>query len=403
MAKEIEKEGALAGMRVLDFSRAFAGPYCSMILADLGAEVIKIEQPGSGGDTTLGSAGPRPGGVHYYAIANDRNKKSLMLDVRKEEGKKLFYEIIEYSDVILDNFRPGVMEKIGADYETVRKVNPGIISCSITGFSPKGPYRDRAAYDIIVQAMGGAMSLTGERGRPPVRIGLSIGDLAAGMFAAHGIMAAYIYKQRRGKGQKISISMLNCQIGLLSYHAVNYFNTGKIPHLFGSGHPTIVPHQAFKAKDEPFVISCPQDKFWSGLCQVIGTPELEKDSRFSTPQARVDHRDELIPILEGHFAKRAAIEWIEALNAKGVPCAPLNTIDRALSDPDIQGENMVPTQDHPKAGKQKITGNPIKMSETPGETFTHTPLPGQHTEEILGSVLGYSKKMIEDLKGKRII
>ena len=397
MGKEEQKERALTGMRMLDLSRAFAGPYCSMILADLGAEVIKIEQPSSGGDTTLG-AGPRPGGVHYYAVANDRNKKSLTLNLRNDEGKEIFYEMVKKSDVILDNFRPGVMEKIGVDYETVRKKNPGIISCSITGFSPTGPYRDRPAYDIIAQAMGGAMSLTGEPGRPPVRIGLSIGDLAGGMFAAHGIMAAYIYKLKTAKGQKVSISMLNCQIGLLSYHAVAYFVTGKIPLPFGSGHPTITPHQAFKAKDEYFILSAPEDKFWKSVCQVVEDPDLEKDPRFLTPEGRLQNRDQMISILEKHFLKKNAAEWVEALVAKGVPAAPLNTLDRALSDPDILGQNMVVIQDHPTAGKQKITGNPIKMSETPGEIFTHTPLIGQNTDELLSSILGYNKAKIEDLK-----
>ena len=397
-----QKKRALTGMRVLDLTRAFAGPYCSMILADLGAEVIKIEQPGSEGDPTLG-AGPRPGGVHYYAIANDRNKKSLTLNLRKEEGKEIFYELVTKSDVVLDNFRPGVMEKIGVDYETVRKKNPGIISCSITGFSPTGPYQDRPAYDIIAQAMGGAMSLTGEPGKPPVRIGLSIGDLAGGLFAAHGVMAAYIYKMRTGKGQKISISMLNCQIGLLSYHAVAYFITGKIPGPLGSGHPTITPHQAFKAKDEYFILSAPEDKFWKSVCQVVGDPGLEEDPRFFTPEGRLQNKDQMISILGKHFLSKKAAEWVEALVAKGVPAAPLNTLDQALSDPDILGQNMVVIQDHPTAGKQKITGNPIKMSETPGEIFTPTPLVGEHTGELLNSILGYRREKIEVLKKERIV
>jgi CoA:oxalate CoA-transferase len=372
-----------------------------MILADLGAEVIKIEQPGSRGDTTLG-AGPRPGGVHYYAIANDRNKKSLTLALRKEEGKAIFYELVKKSDVIADNFRPGVMEKIGADYETVRKINPGIISCSITGFSSTGPYRDRPAYDIIAQAMGGVMSLTGEPGRPPVRIGLSIGDLAGGLFGAHGIMAAYIYKHKTGKGQKVSISMLNCQIGLLSYHAVAYFVTGKIPKPFGSGHPTITPHQAFKAKDEYFILSAPEDKFWQGVCQALGDPELGKDPRFLTAESRLENREQMISILENHFIKKNAAEWVEALVAQGVPSAPINTMDRALSDPDVIAQNMVPVQDHPTAGKQRISGNPIKLSETPGETFAPTPLVGEHTEDLLGSILGYDTERIAALKKQGI-
>ena len=402
MGKEEQKEGALTGMRVLDLTRAFAGPYCTMILADLGAEVIKIEQPGSGGDTTLG-AGPRPGGVHYYAMANDRNKKSLTLALRKEEGKEIFYGLVKKSDVVVDNFRPGVMEKIGADYETVKKMNAGIISCSITGFSPTGPYRDRPAYDIIAQAMGGAMSLTGESGRPPVRIGLSIGDLAGGLFGAHGIMAAYIYKQRTGRGQNVSISMLNCQIGLLSYHAVAYFVTGKIPKPFGSGHPTITPHQAFKAKDEYFIVSAPEDKFWKGVCQAVGDPELGKDSRFLSADGRLKNRDQMISILESHFIRKNAAEWIEALVAHGVPCAPINTLDRALSDPDVLAQNMVPVQNHPTAGKQKITGNPIKLSETPGEVFTPTPMVGEHTEELLSCILGYNKEKTEDLRNRGVI
>jgi CoA:oxalate CoA-transferase len=401
MHPEEQKEGALTGMRVLDLTRAFAGPYCTMILADLGAEVIKIEQPGSGGDPTLG-AGPRPGGVHYYAIANDRNKKSLSLALRKEEGKAIFYELVKKSDVIADNFRPGVMEKIGADYETVSKINPGIICCSITGFSSTGPYRDRPAYDIIAQAMGGAMSLTGEPGRPPVRIGLSIGDLAGGLFGAHGIMAAYIYKQRTGKGQKVSISMLNCQIALLSYHAVAYFVTGKVPMPFGSGHPTITPHQAFKAKDEYFIVSAPEDKFWAGVCGALGAPELEKDPRFVSAEMRLQNRNEMISILESYFLRKNAAEWIEALVARGVPCAPINTLDRALSDPDILAQNMVPVQDHPTAGKQRISGNAIKLSETPGETFRPTPMMGEHTDELLGSILGYSREKIADLKKRGI-
>lgn len=399
---EQAKERALTGMRVLDLSRAFAGPYCSMILADQGAEVIKIEAPGSTGDTTLG-AGPRPGGVHYYSMANDRNKKSLTLNLRSEEGKDIFYHLVTKSDVVLDNFRPGIMEKIGADYETVRKINPGIISCSITGFSATGPYRDRPAYDIIAQAMGGAMSLTGEQGRPPVRIGLSIGDLAGGMFGAHGIMAAYIYKLKTGKGQKVSISMLNCQIGLLSYHAVAYFLTGKIPQPFGSGHPTITPHQAFKARDEYFILSAPDDKFWRGVCQALDAPELEKDPRFLTAELRLQNRPEMISILEERFLEKNAAEWVERLVAKGVPAAPINTLDRALADPDIVQQNMVPFQDHPAAGRQRISGNPIKLSETPGEIFTPTPLVGEHTDELLQGILKFTSEKIGDLKQRGIV
>ena len=399
MGVTTNNEKALVGMRVIDLSRAFSGPFCSMILADLGAEVIKIEHPDPKMDMAYGQAGPfAEGGVHYFTIATDRNKKSVTIDMRSREGLEVIYDLIKKSDVILDNFRPRVMEKTGLDYMTAKKLNPGIISCSITGFSPDGPYKDKIAFDIVVQAMGGAMSLTGEPGRPPLRMGLSIGDMGAGMFAAHGIMAAYIYKQKTGKGQMVSVTMLNGMTALLSTYASLYDLTEEVPGPVGSGHPSFAPHGVYKAKDGYLVISAITGDLFNNFCKAINREDLLSDPRFKTKEEIVKNKSALNEIISEVLMKKKVQEWLDTFKGDAFAFGPVNTIDKALSDPDVLLSNMVVEQDHPTGGKLKMVGNPIKMSNTPWEVYNPTPLKGQHNEAIFHDVLGYSREKIERLK-----
>ena len=391
----------LSNIRILDLSLIMAGPYCTLILGDLGAEVIKIERPGVG----EGARGVPP---HYfegesaYFIAMNRNKKSMTLDLKNPKGKEIFYALSKSSDVVVDNFRPGVVKKLGVDYDTLKKINPRIICCSISGYGETGPLKDRPAFDLIIQARGGVMSYTGEPGQMPVRMGAPMGDLTGGLFAANGILSALYQREHTGRGQKIDISLLDCQISLLTYRAQYYFVGNEIAQPVGSGHTSIHPIRAFKTKTFDIVIDCNVQNIFAELCDAIGASDMAVDPKFCSRENRLENKDELYDILEKVFLTKTGEEWLELLD-KRIPIGPINTIDKALSDPQILSRNMVVEIDYGKGRKLKIVGNPIKMAEIDQEVFRAPPRLGEHAEQILGEILQYPPEEIEQLRQEKII
>ena len=392
----------LKGVRILDLSQYMAGPYGTLILADLGAEVIKIENP-EGGELSRTVRQYTHQGESAYYLSFNRNKKSLTLNFRNDQAREVFYELVKVSDVVYDNFRPGMMEKFRIDYERVKEVNQKIISCSVTGFGLNSPYRDRPAFDLLVQGMGGVMSFTGEPGRPPVRLGVPMGDLGGGMFAAMAVLGALYYRQVTGKGQRLDLAMLDAQISLMTYRAQYYFLEKVIPEPIGSGHVSAVPIRAFKAKDGKYLaLEASPDKFFENLCRVLEIGELWKDPRFDSLGSRLKNRDALMKILEDKFLEKNRDEWIDLLIRGDIPAGPVNNLAEALSDPAVLARKMVVPVDHLGEVIQMV-GNPIKMSEMGEETFKGAPTLGQNTEEILSQYLGYSKDRIERLRNEKVI
>ncbi|RLI04075.1 CoA transferase [Candidatus Bathyarchaeota archaeon] len=392
--------GALDGVKILDLSSALAGPYCTMMLADMGAEVIKVEPPE--GDVSRSWGPPFIEGESSYFLSINRNKKSIVINLKSEKGKEIVLKLAEKCDVFVENFRPGVTKRLGVDYETVKKVNPKIIYCSISGFGQEGPYRDYPAFDQILQGMGGLMSITGEPGRPPVKVGIPITDIAAGMFAAYGIVCALFYREKTGKGQYVDVSMLDSQVAWLTYQAGRYFATGEIPGPIGSGHPLIVPYQAFKTKDGYINIAAGNDNLFRSLCKVLGVEHLADDPRFNTNPKRVENREELVKILEEIFVQKTTSEWLELIRKAGVPCGPIYNVADVVNDPQVLFRKMVVEIDHPKSGRIKVTGVPVKLSESPGDVRLPPPMLGQHTVDIL-KFLGYSDEDISKLKDEGVV
>jgi CoA:oxalate CoA-transferase len=391
----------LSGIRVLDLTLIMAGPYCTLILGDLGAEVIKVERPEVGD----GARGMPPycfENESAYFIAMNRNKKSITLNLKASQGRETFYELAKKSDVVIDNFRPGVVKKLGVDYDSLKELNPRIICCSISGYGETGPFTERPAFDLVIQARGGIMSYTGEPGRMPVRMGAPMGDLAGGLFAAQGILAALYQRERMGRGQKIDISLLDCQTSLLTYRAQYYFVGNEIAQPVGSGHVSAHPIRAFRTKTFDIVVDANTENIFAELCKGIGSPEMCLDPRFVSRENRLKNKEALYETLEKVFLTRSGEEWLQLLE-KQIPIAPINTIDKALDDPQTLSRNMVPEIDYGDGKKLKIVGNPIKMSEIDEEVFKRPPRLGEHTEEILKTVLEYSSERIKDLKLSKII
>lgn len=394
----------LSGITVLDLTHVLAGPFCTQIMGDLGAEVIKIERPGVGDQTRRMPPhfiGKKKQSAYFLAI--NRNKKSLTLDLKSPEGKEIFYGLTKKADVVINNFTPGTMEKLGLGYETLKKINPGIVWASITGYGLTGPYRDRPTYDIIVQAVGGLMSYTGEPDGPPVRSGIPFGDLGAAGHAIIGILAALLSRSKTGEGRKVDVGMLDVQISLHTYRAKYYLVAGEIPRPVGTGHVSSVPLRAYRTKDSYIVIEAFMDHFWRNLCRAIGMESLADDPRFNSRSKRLENREEVDRILEEAFLKKTTNEWIEIFDEIEVPSGPINTLDKALADPQVLSRNMIIEIDSPHTGKLKDVGNPIKISGVDEEIFNPPPLLGEHTEMILKNMLGYSTKKIAELKEKDII
>ena len=391
----------LKGCKILDLTQMLAGPYGSMLLADMGAEVVKIENP-EGGD------GVRAMGPHFiegesaYFLSINRNKKSLALDLKTEEGRKIFYRLVEKFDVVFENFRVAAKEKLGLTPENLSKINPRIITVSITAYGKDGPYKDKPAFDLILQAMGGGMSVTGEEGRIPCRMGLPMGDLTGGMHAALAIAGALYKRERTGKGSHIDLSLLDSQVSQLTYMAQYYFHTGEVPKPIGSGHQTVVPYQAFRSADIDFVIAVFTDRFWVGLCNAVRRKDLIHNEKFCNNTERVFNKAELLPILTEIFVSKPGQYWLERLTKEGVPCAPINSVDRVFEDEQVRMRNMLIEIDHPKCGKLKGIGDPIKVAGSP-TTFASQPSLGENSAEILKKYLQMTDEEIKIFKNIGII
>ncbi|HAE22517.1 MAG TPA: carnitine dehydratase [Spirochaetaceae bacterium] len=392
----------LEGVRVLDLTRVLAGPFCTMMLSDLGAEIIKVEVPGTGDDSR--AFGPFKNGQSLYFLNVNRGKESIAIDLKNEGGKALLIELAKSCDVIVENFRPGTMEKLGLGWDVLKKVNPRLIYAAVSGFGHTGPDSTRPAYDILVQAMGGVMSITGWPDSPPTRVGLSMGDITAAVFGATGVVTALYHREHTGLGQKVDVAMLDCQLAILENALVRYQVDGKSPGALGTRHPTITPFQAFRASDAWFVVAVGNDALWKTFCAAVERPDLLADSRFATNGDRTKHYIELIPELERLFDKRTAEEWLALLEKAGVPAAPVNTIDKVMQDRQLAARNMFVTVEDKAAGTITIPGNPIKM-ESIEESATRPPAPalGEHTESILKSLLGLDDEAIARLRGSGAI
>ncbi|MDQ0213788.1 crotonobetainyl-CoA:carnitine CoA-transferase CaiB-like acyl-CoA transferase [Oikeobacillus pervagus] len=392
---------ALNGVKILDLTRVLAGPYCTMILGDLGAQVIKVEAPG-GSDETRGWGPPFQNGVSAYYLCANRNKKSITIDLKTDEGKKIIQKLISECDVIINNFKTGTMDRLGLGYESLAKINPKIIFCSITGFGETGPYKHLPGYDFIIQAMSGFMSITGEEDSTPQKVGVAITDVLTGLYACIGIHAALYEREQSGTGQKIDVSLYDTAVSSLVNIASNYLMSGKIPTRLGNRHPNIVPYQTFQTADGEMVIAVGNDRQFAHLCSIIGLPELSQDPQFSTNPNRVTHRETLIPILQNEFIKKPTAYWQQLCQQNTIPCGPIQSMEDLVADPQLQAREMFLSMNHPEAGDIRLVGSPLKLSKTPPTFEKHPPMPGEHTEEIL-TQLGYSAATIADLQKNQII
>lgn len=387
---------ALENIKVLDLTRVLAGPYATMILADMGAEVIKIELPNTGDDSR--AYGPYINGESTYFMSLNRNKKSITMNLKVKESKEVFLKMVEQADVIVENYRPGTMERLGLGYETLKEINPRIIYAAASGFGHTGPYSKRAAYDAVVQAMGGIMSITGiDR---PTRVGPSIGDITAGLFTTIGILSALHYRNETGKGQKIDVSMLDCQVAILENAISRYFATDKSPKPIGNKHASIIPFETFETLDGEIMIAAGNDTLWQKLCQAMDDFELGNDTRFLTNPLRTENYHELRPLLARNMKKKTTRAWIEILNSHGIPNGPINDIEGVVNDPQILSRQMIVEIEHPTVGNMKMAGVPIKMSETQGSIRFAAPLLGEHTDEILKNMGNLTDSEIENLRVK---
>ena len=380
---------ALEGIRVLDLTRALAGPFCTLMLGDHGADVIKIELPGSGDDTRTWGP-PFIGEESAYFLSINRNKRSLTLNFKDPQAKEIFLQLAAKADVVVENFTPGVMHRFGLDYEIVKATNPKIIYCSISGFGQTGPYKDRPAYDQIMQGISGVMSITGEPEGEPQKVGIAITDIGAGMWSAFAIMSAVFHRDQHGEGQAIDVSMMDAQVAWLTYQAAFYFANGQPPKRLGAAHPTLVPYQAFMCKDGKYVnVAVGSERIWERFCQGIGRQDLKDHPDYAVNGDRVRNRDVLVPLLQEFFLSRPVADWVEDLHKVSVPCGPINDLEDVFSDPQLLHREMYLEMPHPTLGSIKQTGIPIKFSQTPGGLDRPPPLLGEHNQEILRE-LGYS-------------
>jgi crotonobetainyl-CoA:carnitine CoA-transferase CaiB-like acyl-CoA transferase len=392
----------LKGIRILDLTHVLAGPFCTQILGDLGAEVIKIERPGVG-DPTRRMPPHTMKDQSLYFMSLNRNKKSLTLDLKAPEGKEIFYGLTRKADVVMNNFTPGTMEKLGLGYEDLKKINPKIVWASVTGYGQTGPYRERPSYDIIVQAMGGAMSYTGEPGKPPVRCGIPIGDLGGAVFAVIGILSALVSRSMTGEGRMVDISMLDVQLALHTYRAKYYFVAGEVPQPVGTAHVSNVPLRAYRTKDSALVIEAYIDHFFRNLCKNMDMEHLADDPRFNTRANRLKNREELDRILEEAFLTKTTAEWWDLFIKLEVPSGPIYTVAEAVADPQVLSRNMVVEIDSPHVGKTRDVGSPIKVSGIDQVRYVYPPALGEHTDHVLKELLGYSADKIAALKNQKVV
>jgi formyl-CoA transferase len=394
--------GPLDGIRVLDLTRVVAGPYCSMFLGDLGAEVVKVEQPGFG-DDTRGWGPPFTGGESAYYLCINRNKQSITLDLKSTEGVELLRQMTEVADVVIENFRPGTMERLGLGEQELRQFNPRLIYASLTGFGADGPMSEWPGYDLIVQAWGGLMSITGAPEGEPVKVGVAIVDLVAGLMLGKAITAALFARERLGLGQRIDTSLLEAEVASLINVGSNYLISGKIPSRWGNAHPNIVPYQNFKTADGYFVLGVASETIWRRFCPTIGRPDLTEDSRFADNAKRVENRSALIALLTEVFLSRTNQTWLKLFNDAEVPCAPVQTVDQVFQSPQVLHRDMLVGVEHPTAGKVPMAGVPVKFSLTPASVRLPPPLLGEHNRQVLKGWLDMSDEAIEELKRKKIV
>ncbi len=397
-----KNSGALDGIRVLDLTRALAGPYCTMFLGDFGAEVVKVEQP-QVGDDSRGWGPPFVGKESAYFLSINRNKKSITIDMKTAEGVELVRRLAATADVLIENFRPGIMERFGLGDAELRARNPRLIYASLSGFGADGPMKDWPGYDLVIQAYGGFMSITGARDGEPTKVAVAIIDIVAGLMVGKAIVTALFARERNGVGQKIDTSLLEAEVACLIPYGSDYLATGKVPGRWGNAHPNIVPYQAFNTLDGYMVVGAASEGNWQRLCQAIEKPELSTDPRFSNNAQRVAHREELIAILQELFRKRDTARWIKLLSDAGLPCGPVNTIDKVFADSQVLQRKMLLEVEHPTAGTVRMAGMPIKFSGTPASLRLPPPVLGQHSEEVLRSWLAMPEERIQELKRKKII
>ena len=386
---------------VVDLSRILSGPVCTMLMADMGAEVIKVEPPPLGDDSRQWGP-PFIGGISTYFLSVNRNKKSLGLNLKAEAGRKILWQLIERADVLIENFRPGVLEKLGFGYEAVSKVNPRTVYCSISGFGQTGPYRDRPGYDVIAQGESGMMDLTGFPDGPPAKLGASLADVVAGLYAFNGICLALLVRHRTGRGQLVDVSLLDGMVSTLTYHALIYLSTGRSPKRAGTRHPSIVPYECFQAKDGFVNIAVTNQKQWENFCQILGFAELAHDERFESMKARLANYSALRPRIEQIVAKQTRAEILAAMAEVGIPAGPINSVAEILEDPHIHARQMVAELTHPEYGPLKVLGIPVKLSETPGAVEKAPPKFGEHNPDVL-KMIGYSDKDVADFEKANVI
>jgi formyl-CoA transferase len=392
----------LSGIRVLDLSRILAGPWCTMMLGDLGAEIIKVERPGTGDDTRTWGP-PFAGGESAYYLCCNRNKRSIVIDLKNPRGIELVKEFAKASDVLVENFTPGLMKGFGLDYETLRELNPRLIYCSISAYGQDGPYRDRPGYDMVLSAVGGLMWITGPQGGEPCKVGVAITDVVTGVHAQGAITAALLWRERSGRGQYIDCSLLDTQASALANIASNYLVAGKEATRWGTAHESIIPYQVFNTKDYPIAIAVANQKLWVNFCKVVGKEEWTNDPRFESNPKRVENREVLLPLVADLLAQKTCGEWMELFVEAAIPCGPVNNMQRLFSDPQILHRGMVAEVSHPTIGTLRLGGIPIKYSETPPTVHLPPPLLGQHTEEILRDVLRYTPEQIGELREQGVI
>lgn len=392
--------GPLEGLRVIDLTRVLAGPFCAMMLADMGAEVIKIERPGTGDDSR--SFGPYQNGESAYFMSINRGKKSVCLNLKNPEAKTIFLKLIKDADIVVENFKPGVMEKLGLSYDILAKINPRIVYAASSGFGHSGPYSKRPAYDLIIQGMGGLMSITGPGKGQPTKVGSSVADIFSGVFTTIGILAAVNERNTTGRGQMVDVAMYDCMVSILENAIARYTTTGVDPVPIGNTHPSISPFTSVKTSDGYINIACGNDILWERLCKLIGKVELVNDVKYKTNEDRTNNMPKLLKILNEAISSNKTEYWLKKFDEANVPAGPINSISDIMKDPQILARNMIVELTHPKAGLTKVPGTPIKFSRTQSEVKEPSPLLGEHTVEILES-LGYSKSQIKGFKESGVI